>query len=126
MTLRDRIREWIVLIILIAAGYAVFTLGLAPRLAHGHEWYPRDCCSGTECYEISAADVEPVPGGGWRIKRTGEVFHQSDGWTTYGGESHPRIRVSPPEAGGTYHRCSFRNGDPNANTICIFVPPIGF
>lgn len=124
--IQHRIIEWLILLGVLVLGVLIGAFVLLPQAARAHEWYPSDCCSSTDCYEIDAADLEATMDEegrpGWRVRRTGEFF--ALGQLSLSGK--PRVRLTPPEAGGTWHRCSFRNGDPDAKTICLFVPPIGF
>ena len=69
--------------------------------------YPIECCSGTDCYEIGAADFETIDTG-YRIKASGELIAWGD----------KRVRAS---GDGRFHRCSY-GGKPEAATICFFVP----
>ncbi|GGC60012.1 hypothetical protein [Chelatococcus reniformis] len=80
--------------------------------ARAHEapsgWtYGYECCSGTDCYQISSDDIEVVPGG-WRIKASGETIPASD-------------RRVKPSGDGRFHRCSL-GGIPTAGTICLYIP----
>lgn len=100
--------------ILLAA--AIACIGM-PVLAH--EWYPASCCSSADCYALEPGEVE-ITAGGYRIRSTGEVI-------PYG-----RARVTPPEGGGSYHRCS-PGGDRSKATFgqtstagtCFWAPTPG-
>lgn len=90
---------------------------MAATFARGHDapagWrYDAACCSGIDCYPIDAAEVA-VTADGWRVVRTGEVI-------PFG---HRKERESPD---GLFHRCSGRAGNPDAHTICLYVPKMGF
>jgi len=69
--------------------------------------YPIKCCSGTDCYEIGAADFETTDAG-YRIKASGETLEWTD-------------RRIKPSGDGRWHRCSY-GGAKTALTICFFVP----
>ncbi len=84
--------------------------GMFPGSVASHDWYPRDCCSGYDCYAIDNSEVEATDEG-WLIMRTGEVVE-------YGQSRRPSERKS--EDGG-FHRCSV-GGNPDARTLCLFVP----
>jgi len=94
---------------LLAAFVFLTIAGSAPE-AHAHRapsgWqYPVSCCSGSDCYEIPASDLQEVMGA-YKILATGQYFGFS------------KVRFSPD---GRYHRCSY-NGDRRATTFCLFVP----
>lgn len=88
--------------------------------ASAHEWYPTDCCSQRDCrsVEVTAIEIEIRPGVGYYIILSGELIRFGD----------PRIREFPPSAAhfpgalDHFHRCSYDNGNPTKNTICLFVP----
>lgn len=92
------------------AAAAMFGVGVLAGPAQGHDWYPIDCCSGYDCYAIDESEVEATDRG-WRIIRTGEVIE-------YGQSRRPSERESQD---GEFHRCSV-GGDPEADTLCLFVP----
>lgn len=81
-----------------------------------HEWYPPDCCSGKDCFQIvEEEDVKPVDGG-YLIIITQEFF------------SYKETRLSPDNH---YHRCSYE-GVKALNTLTnktdkkpCFWAPIG-
>ena len=72
--------------------------------AGAHEWYPPECCSDKDCYQITAADVRPTDDGYWLIVLTGE-----------------KVKSKGYSPDGQYHRCSY-GGVREAGTICLFVP----
>ena len=85
-------------------------LGTASFPATAHRapsgWqYPISCCSGKDCYEIDASELQKVMGA-YKILATGQFF------------GFNRVRFSPD---GHYHRCSY-NGDRATTTFCLFVP----
>lgn len=85
--------------------------GMAPTSsADAHDWYPRDCCSGQDCYAIDEAEVE-LTEAGWEVMRTGEIIEHNG----------RRERMSED---GQFHRCSL-GGDPDSRTLCLFVPSMG-
>ena len=92
---------------------AISALMLFAASASSHEWYPKSCCSGGDCYSISKTDLEALPDGSWEIKATGEIFAGPNG-----GNSMRKVKFSPD---GLYHRCSF-NHDRKATSICLFIP----
>jgi hypothetical protein len=94
----------------LVAAAALFGASFLSGPSQSHDWYPADCCSGFDCYAIDETDVE-VTDRGWRIVRTGEVIE-------YGQVSRPSERESQD---GQFHRCSV-GGDPDADTLCLFVP----
>ena len=94
-------------------GALVLVAGIHGAPVQAHEassgWtYPWRCCSGQDCYEITADDIEKVPGG-WRIRATGEVWPDA------------QTERSPD---GLHHRCSVA-GDRKQPTICLWIPPEG-
>jgi hypothetical protein len=92
---------------------ALAVLALAGPAA-AHDWYPWACCSDKDCAPVAVpADLRATPQG-WHIPASGETIPFED----------PRIRLTPPEGGGEFHRCSVA-GDPAARTICLFVPVTG-
>lgn len=104
---------------LIAAAVCVACIG-SP--VYAHEFYPPSCCGGGpdgDCYALEPGEVE-ITAGGYRIRSTGEVI-------PYG-----RARVTPPEGGGSYHRCS-PGGDRSKATFgqtstagtCFWAPTPG-
>lgn len=90
----------------VSALLAVHLAGVAPAFAH--DWYPRDCCSGRDCYPVADSDVAWTAGG-WLIKATGEVV------------PHEKARFAPD---GRFHRCSVQ-GKIGERTLCLFVPGLG-
>jgi hypothetical protein len=78
-----------------------FALAAGPAAAHS--WYPMSCCSGSDCYSIPSSDVDLRPDG-YFIKPTGELIPYGD------------ARISPPDSGGDYHRCSI-GANPRGPTI---------
>lgn len=103
------------IIVAVAALFAVLwgVACCAVRPTNAHDWYPPHCCSGHDCRAIEAADVTMTPAG-FLIKENGEtVPYSSD-----------KIRRTPPEGGGLYHRCSV-GGTPQGATICLYIPNWG-
>lgn len=72
------------------------------------------CCTNSCCWEISASEVEPLPGDMWRIRSTGQELRRTD--------------FSPD---GKYYRCACDydintgkwNKHQGAKTRCLYVPP---
>jgi hypothetical protein len=96
---------------------AAAVLALLVCEARSHEWYPRECCAGGDCYAISADEVEALPDGTWRIKATGEIFYGANAAQVH------RVKFSPD---GGFHRCSL-NHDRKEPSICLFIPmPNGY
>ncbi len=73
--------------------------------AAAHDWYPAYCCSGQDCYEISADELVMVDGG-YFVKATGEFYPRAG------------LQESPD---GKFHRCSV-GGRREALTLCLFAP----
>lgn len=71
--------------------------------AAAHEWYPPACCSSRDCFALPDGAVTATPDG-WRIEATGEVI------------PYDVARLTPPEGGGRFHRCT-RNGTPDGGTL---------
>ena len=87
---------------------AMLSVPPLPAMAHDAPsgWhYPVSCCSGRDCYEIDASELQEVMGA-YKILATGQFF------------GFNRVKVSPD---GHYHRCSY-NGNRAATTFCLFVP----
>lgn len=82
------------------AAVAVFW-GLVTAPAWAHDFYPWECCSARDCYELTDAEVEILPEG-IKIRSTGEVI------------PHEAITRRSPD--GKWHRCS-KQGDRAAPTI---------
>lgn len=90
-------------------------LFLAPiGQSQAHDWYPADCCSGTDCVQVSDARFERLQSGGWRI----------DGKWDF-----PPVNAAMPKEGetrwsesGRFHTCEPVKGD---RPRCVFVPPDG-
>lgn len=78
--------------------------------APAHEWYPPQCCSGSDCRSIEVDDIELRPEG-FFIPESGETIAYND----------PRIRKTQPEGAALYHRCA-RGGKPDGETLCIYIP----
>ncbi|MES0207902.1 hypothetical protein NKJ93_02230 [Mesorhizobium sp. M0028] len=110
-------------------GLVLWLCGLAAMLAFGtfpaapHEatptaamplgWqYGWECCSFTDCRQISEGAVSETPQG-YVIKLTGEVIPYGD----------KRLKQSKDEF---YHQCT-KGGDPKApKSICLYTPDRGF
>jgi hypothetical protein len=101
------------LAITILASVALFIAAAALGVAQAHEWFPRDCCGGHDCYAVDESELTPTSQG-WRVEATGEVLPYLS----------RKVRQTPAEADGPYFRCSGR-GDRTASTFCIFVPEFG-
>lgn len=88
-------------------------LCLLVAASRGHDWYPYNCCSGADCRPLGADAITTTPEG-FFVKESGEtIAYTSD-----------KIKQTPPEGGGLYHRCS-RDGKPEAETICLYIPNWG-
>jgi hypothetical protein len=92
----------------VLAALAVLVVRCVP--ARAHDWYPPDCCSGRDCRAIRMDDVELQPGG-FYVRESRELIPYSD----------TRIRKTPPEGRNLYHRCS-QGGEPEGETLCIYIP----
>ena len=92
----------------------LFTALALPGTALSHDWYPYACCSAMDCYPVSDASDITAMADGWHIRASGEVIGYSDA----------RLRHTPPQAQGDFHRCSTQ-GVAKAKTICLFVPDFG-
>lgn len=93
----------------LGAGLLALVLAV-PAVAHeaASGWaYPPSCCSGQDCYQITADDLG-ADQGGYHVKATGETIPYTD-------------RKVKPSGDGFYHRCSWM-GSRDAATICLFVP----
>lgn len=94
---------------LVAASCLAATVILStPSQSGAHEWYPARCCSDRDCAPIDDSEVQ-LTSSGWRILQTGETISFDD------------AEASPD---GRFHRCMI-GGDPERNTICLFVPGMG-
>lgn len=107
-------------VVLFVAVFAFFGW-LLTSVALPHEWYPRECCSGEDCAEITSAVELP----------NGEIRVTSKHGTTVIPKSFPR----KPSADNKEHVCmrQFHEGDGWHNStpsppsglmvpICYFVP----
>jgi hypothetical protein len=83
-------------------------IGLAAP-AGAHDWYPRDCCSGFDCFPIADNEVEPIANG-FRIRLSGQTVTGS------------QVRRSED---GRFHLCT-KGGEPAGEPLCLFEPPKGF
>jgi hypothetical protein len=72
------------------------------------------CCSNACCWEISAAEVEPMPGDRWLIRSTGQVLRRT-GFSPNG--KYYRCACDRDQATGSWIRHQ------GATTRCIFPPP---
>lgn len=97
------------LVAIVLAAIAIAAIGRA----RAHDWYPYNCCSGADCRAIGSDIITTTPEG-FFIKESGETL-------PYNSE---KIRKTPPEGGGLYHRCS-RDGKPEGETICLYIPNWG-
>lgn len=83
------------------------------KAAQAHDWYPPNCCSGTDCAPIPMDDVRITPDG-FVIPGNPEVVPYSS----------PKIRQTPPEGGQKYHLCS-RGGKRDGEVLCLYIPNWG-
>lgn len=81
--------------------------------AEAHDWFSLQCCSGMDCREIPASAVTAAKGG-YRIDGNPHVVPYSS----------PRVKQSPPQAGGAYGLCTV-GGKPDGAVICLYVPGMG-
>lgn len=103
---------------LMVAAIVYFSTGLK---TYGHEaasgWaYPFECCSGDDCYEIEASEVQPNRDGSYTILKSSEVFFPPN---DAGGKN---FRWSPD---GHFHRCTYSKKNDSTQTICLFIPQPG-
>lgn len=110
-------RAALTLWLLVWAGVLLF-LAAWSLPARAHDWYPQSCCSGQDCYPMSWDEIDVTPDG-YVVKSTGELI-------PFGLE-----RLTPPEGGGMFHRCSLSGNRAN-KTIgmsygqpCFWAPPTG-
>lgn len=82
--------------------------------AQAHEWFALQCCSGMDCREIPASAVTAAKGG-YRIDGNPHLVPYSS----------PRVKRSPPQAGGAYGLCTV-GGKPDGAGICLYVPDMGY
>lgn len=86
--------------------------------SRSHEWYPWECCSGIDCHEVPASEVD-LTAGGYRLK---------DGVVIPYGEE----RFSPD---GKFHVCRrlagegkviypSEDGEGNPRKVCFWAPPM--
>lgn len=97
---------------IVAAAVTVLVLVAMIGYASAHDapsgWsYPRDCCSAVDCYPVPESALRVTPDG-LEVVETGEVLPYSSSKIKNSGDYE-------------YHRCSAA-GDPEMNTICVFVP----
>jgi hypothetical protein len=82
--------------------------------AHGHSWYPFECCSERDCSAIPPNNVVRVGPTGYQVR-----------WG--GGENdievipHTKVRMSPD---GQYHRCALPSSP--SRSICFYAPTGSF
>lgn len=99
---------------MVAGTVALAVYGILTAPALPHEWYPDDCCSGTDCKPVPDSRFARLENGGWRV----------DGKWDF-----PPVNISAPKTGetrfsesGRYHTCEPIEGD---RPKCVFVPPDG-
>lgn len=92
---------------------ALITIGCLASPVLSHDWYPRACCSGKDCWQSAPSGVTATADG-WRIESSGEVVPYDD----------PRVHPTPPEGGNDFHTCHL-GGDPTLRILCLFVPDFG-
>ncbi len=78
--------------------------------------YPFECCSGDDCYEIEASEVQANRDGSYTILKSSEIFLPPD---VAGGKN---FRWSPD---GHFHRCTYSKKNDSTQTICLFIPQPG-
>lgn len=95
---------------------AVFImLGALATCAHAHDWYPTECCQGSEaggdCYPIKATDLQEEPGGCFKYLPTGNMFCGDQVRLSEDSNWHVCIGNQPYNQGRSYcafiHRRSF-------------------
>jgi hypothetical protein len=116
--------RWAILLALAIWGAALWGCGMTRAHEAPSGWsYPTSCCSGHDCYPVDVEEVEALPGGTYRIRRTGEVYAQPD-----------LPGAAPPEAEGRvwrwsgdqdFHRCSPTGKPGDTTSLCLFVPRPG-
>jgi hypothetical protein len=101
-------------------------LACESALAHPAQtgWdYPKECCSGNDCHEISAQDVALNQDGSYTVVATGEVFSPPGRMPISSGPRSTRpYRWSEDEH---FHRCNRDPSDASSHTFCLFVPRPG-
>lgn len=79
---------------------------LAPAVAHGHDWYPPNCCSGGDCGPIKSERVTHADDG--------------DGYVV-DGKFHVKLSEVRRSPDGRYHGCF-----PTQKLLrCFWAPPDG-
>lgn len=46
------------------------------RKAHAHDWYPRHCCSETDCHKVAVDELEEQKDGRWKHLPSGVIFEK--------------------------------------------------
>ena len=87
----------------IALAFALLT-----GTASAHDWYPINCCGGTDCVALPPSAIEWTPWG-WHILESDEFIKEE------------RTRLSPDQQ---FHRCRWYSNDPSSPTRsgCFWAP----
>ena len=113
MIVRMRREPWrrsagTVLIIVIA-----IQLWISPTSAH--DWYPRECCGGTDCAEVEHATYDRIPAADNKLPILAVI-------TVHGTALVPENFPYRESLDGKMHAC-MRPGPGDMRLICLFVPP---
>lgn len=102
--------KWVFCIVVTLAILAGCWDILKPPPTHAHDWYPWECCSGNDCYEVDEKDIQELSWDDVVDKKTGQHFTGN------------QVRVSPD---GKWHLCTGL-GKRDGRPICAFRPTPGF
>jgi hypothetical protein len=90
---------------------------VGPDTAAAHDWYPVNCCSGNDCFQvIDEKIIEDLGNGVYRVGPVTQLVQGSDVKVSQDGQWHictPGWPIGKPLA-------------PETRIRCLFVPPRGF
>jgi hypothetical protein len=91
------------------------SIHLSISVASAHDWYPMECCSGTDCAEVEHATYD-------RASDTGNKLPILSVTTKHGTALVPENFPHRESMDGKMHAC-MRPGQGDMRLICLFVPP---
>jgi hypothetical protein len=83
--------------------------------ASAHDWYPIECCSGTDCAEVEHATYDRVSGSDNKLPILAVT-------TKHGTALVPENFPHRESKDGKMHAC-MRPGPGDMRLICLFMPP---
>lgn len=91
--------------------------GIDTGPANAHDWYPVNCCSGNDCFQVIEEDIiQDLGNGVYKVGPVEKLVSGSNVKVSQDGQWHictPGWPIGKPLAPETYIRC-------------LFVPPRGF